>query len=196
MDEPADREPAPAPISLTPGDPLAPLAVWIATGRVDEAARARSRQRWLERQAEEEATLGGVLVDLAERGRPTLVSTVGGRAFRGSVRAVGSDFAVVHDDRSGDVVIPFRSMSSVRPVPGEDAAGGDRPFTVELVLSEMLAELAAEQPGTVVVAGRDEFRGQLRSVGIDVLSVAVEGPRRDVVHVCLAAVDHLVILNR
>lgn len=136
------------------------------------------------------------MVDLAERGRPTLVTTGASRSFRGSVRAVGADFAVVREDRLGDVVIPFRALSSVRPAPGEAGAGDGRPFTVELVLCEMLIELATEHPAIIVLAGRDEFRGRLRSVGIDVMSIVVEGPRRDVVHVNVVAVDHLVILTR
>lgn len=183
-------------ISLTPGDPLAPLAGWIAAGRVDEAARARARQRWLERQAREEATLGGVLVDLAERGRPVMVSTVGRRGFRGPVRAVGADFVVIREDGLGDVIVPLRSLASVRPAPGEDGGGGDRPFTVELVLAETLVEIAADNPTVLVVAGSEELRGELRSAGIDVLSIVLGGPRHDIVHVHVSALDHIAILVR
>lgn len=183
-------------VSLTPGDPLAPLVRWIAAGRVDEAARARARQRWLERQAREEATLGGVLVDLAERGRPVMVSTVGRRGFRGPVRAVGADFVVIREDGLGDVIIPLRSLASVRPAPGEDGGGGDRPFTVELVLAETLVEISADHPTVMAMAGSEELRGELRSAGIDVLSVVLEGPRRDVVHIHVSAVDHIAILVR
>ena len=44
-------------MSLGPEDPLAGLNQWLAEGSVDAAARARTRQRWLERQAAEEATV-------------------------------------------------------------------------------------------------------------------------------------------
>ena len=68
---PVDSDPQPTdrPVDLTSDDPLAALHRWVADGQVDEAARARSRRRWLEKAAIEEATLGGVLLDLAERRR-------------------------------------------------------------------------------------------------------------------------------
>ena len=44
------------------------LRRWAADARASDAARARSRQRWLRRQAEEESTLAGIALNLAERG--------------------------------------------------------------------------------------------------------------------------------
>jgi hypothetical protein len=150
----------------------------------------------LERQAKEEATMGAVLLDLAERGRPVLLSTSAGRAFRGPIRAVGADFVVIRDVGLGEVIIPSRSLAVVRPAAGDDGAGGERPFTVELVLGETLVELAADNPTVIVAAGGDQLRGQLRSSGIDVLEIALESPRPAVVHVNVAAVDHLAIVSR
>ena len=77
---PVDSDPQPPdrPVDLTSDDPLAALQRWVADGQVDEAARARSRRRWLEKVATEEATLGGVLLDLAERGRPAHPAALNG----------------------------------------------------------------------------------------------------------------------
>jgi len=191
-DRPDERD---RPISLSSGDPLAALAGWVAAGRVDEAARARARQRWLERQADEEATLGGILLDLAERSRPVLVSTSAGRRLRGPLRMVGTDFAIVREPQLGDVLVPFRVLTSVRPTPGDPGASGDRPFTVELTLAASLLELAADRPEVLVIAGPDEHRGELRSAGIDVIGIVLDGAR-STVHVNVATIDHLALLIR
>ena len=54
-------------------DVMASLMRWAAEGQVDEAARARSRERWLRQQAEEATTFASVLADLADRDRAVLV---------------------------------------------------------------------------------------------------------------------------
>ncbi|MGH9005512.1 MAG: hypothetical protein ACRDYV_20495, partial [Acidimicrobiia bacterium] len=57
------------------GDLDARLQRWATEARVDEAARRRSREWWLRRQAEEGATLAGVLADLLEAGTAVTVHT-------------------------------------------------------------------------------------------------------------------------
>ena len=181
---------------LTGDDPLAGLAGWIAEGRVDAAAAERARQRWLERQAAEESTLTGVLIDLAERARPVAVRTMAGHTARGLVVALGADFAVVREDRLGDVVIPLSAVVTVRPGPGDRPAVGDRPTTLEIMLAEALVELAADRPAVLVAVAGEEIRGELRSAGIDVIALALDTARRDVVNVAIGAIDHLVLLGR
>ena len=44
------------------------LERWAADARVQEAALQRARERWLRHQATEDASIVGVLTDLAERG--------------------------------------------------------------------------------------------------------------------------------
>ena len=64
-------DPSGDPAGDTAGDPAgvdrlwAALSGWSADARADEAAAARAREAWLRRQAEAEATLTGLLVDLA-----------------------------------------------------------------------------------------------------------------------------------
>ncbi len=181
---------------LSPDDPLAALNRWVAEGAVDSAARARARQRWLERQAAEEATLSGVLVDLAERGRPVAAITVAGHRSRGCVVAVGADFVIVREERLGDVIIPLARLALVKAAPGEDAPTGDRPLGFEIMLADALVELAADRPTVVAAMGGEEIRGELRSAGFDVAALALDSPRRELVHVAVAALDHLVVLQR
>ncbi|MGB0501053.1 MAG: hypothetical protein ACPGNP_07695 [Acidimicrobiales bacterium] len=94
----SEPQPPDRPVDLTADDPLAALQRWVADGQVDEAARARSRRRWLENAATEEATLGGVLLDLAERRRPVIVRTLAGHRVAGPIIAVGADFVLAFGD--------------------------------------------------------------------------------------------------
>ena len=191
----APRPPS-RPVDLTSGDPLAALRRWIAEGQVNDAARARARQHWLERQAAADATLLGALVDLAERGRPVTVTTSADRRVTGLVVAVGADFAVLRDRGRGDVFVPVERLAVLRPAPGDALPTGDRPVGIRLALGAALMELAADRPDVIVATAGDDIRGEMVSVGADVITVAVDGPRRDQLHVRLGAIDHLVMLSR
>ena len=68
---------------------------WAAEARARDAADSRVRERWLRRQAEDEAAFAGLLVDLAERGVAVIVTTSGGRHHVGRVEAVGTDFVAM-----------------------------------------------------------------------------------------------------
>lgn len=188
-----DPEPRPADLSID--DPLAPLHRWIADGRVDEAARARARQHWLERQAAEGATLAGVMTDLAERGDGVTITTVGARRLTGPIVALGADFVVVRDDRLGDGFVPLARVGAVRSAPGQRLPVGDRSVASTATLVSALAQLAIPRPDVSVEAGGDRLNGALLSVGADVATLTLDGPRRDRVHVHLAAIDHLLILR-
>lgn len=184
------------PRRLTADDPLAGLSKWVAEGRVDAAAGERARQRWLERQADEDATMTGVLLDLAERRRPVSLRTMAGRTARGPIVALGADFAIVREERIGDVVIPLRAVATVWGAPGEEPPSGDRPISVAVLFPEALVELAADRPLVLVAVAHGEIRGELRSAGTDVIAVATASATRDVVHVAIDAIDNLVLLGR
>ncbi len=189
-------QPPRRPVSLSAGDPLAGLNRWVAEGSVDAAARARARQKWLERQAAEEATVMGVLADLAERGTALMVSTTSGHRSRGRAVAIGADFVIIREERLGDVVVPVRRLATVRAAPGHDSPTGDRPLGFEVMLADALTELAADRPTVVAAVGEEELRGELRSAGFDIAAIELDGPRRELVNVAMAALDHLVILRR
>src|SRR3954469_10464591 len=65
---------------------LAEFARWTADERATEAARSRTRERWLRQQAVEGARLAGVALDLAERRAAVIVRTSSGRTHRGPPR--------------------------------------------------------------------------------------------------------------
>jgi hypothetical protein len=166
------------------------LERWAADSRVDEAARQRSRERWLRQQAEEEATLAGVLLDLAERRVPVVVLTRAGRRHNGLVRAIGADFCALRTATGADVVVALAALGAVRTQPRVEVSIGDRPAQVDLLLSEVLMGLAATRERVLIVTmdGADAVSGELRSVGHDVVTVRADGDQPAAAYIPLAAI--------
>jgi hypothetical protein len=195
--------PQSAPGELLGDDLAARLERWAAEARVEDAARQRTRERWLRQQAEEGASLAGVLCDLAERGTPVAVRTRFGRQHRGSVQAVGNDFvAVATAAASGPVgttgpvaVVALDAVSSVRPQPASAPPTGDRATRTDLRLAEVLAGLAAERERVLIVAldGEEAITGSLRSVGRDLVVVRLDGPEPGSAYVPIAAITELIL---
>jgi hypothetical protein len=181
------------------GDLSARLERWAAEARVDDAARQRTRERWLLQQAEEGGRLAGVLCDLAEQGTAVAVRTRAGRQHRGRIRAVGDDFVAVDPGPPGQSTVVFvalGALSSVRVMPGSVAAPtGDRSVQTGLRLAEVLAGLAAERERVLIVAldGEDAVAGSLRSVGLDVAVVRLDGPDPATVYVPIPAITELTL---
>jgi hypothetical protein len=173
------------------------LDEWLAASRADDAARARARERFLRRTAPEDATFGGILLDLAEAGRTVAVSTTTGRRHRGTLRAVGADVAVLRAADGRHVLLAHRGIAAVRPE-GRAAADGDREVGaagVGATLGDVLAVVAEDAPRVLVVAtaGGDGLAGELTSVGRDVLAVRLDGDGRQVAYVPLDAVAEVTL---
>lgn len=153
------------------------LAAWVASLVADEAARSRARTAWLARQAAEEGTFAGVLVDLAERGAAVVVHLHNGRRHRGRITLVGRDFCGLRTGAGRDVLVAERGLASVRTLPGDAVTVGDRPVRADLTFAETLAALADHRVRVLAVGhdGDDAVSGELRSVGADVLTVRLDG---------------------
>ena len=177
---------------------LASLDHVVADAVAEEAARERSQTRMLRRIAEEEATFVGVALDLAERGSVVVARTASGRAHRGRVLAVGRDFVVVRDGSGPAVLLPIASLASLRPQPGSapvDTAGG-RTAPLDVGFAALLVGLAADRPRVQVSAAVDEqVAGELRSVGVDVLTLRLDGDAALRAHVRLGAVTDVLLLD-
>ena len=178
------------------------LGRWAANSRASDAARARTRERWLRRQASEESTLPGVALDLAERGDPVVLATTSGRAHRGRLVAVARDVWVLRSDATGVTFVATDAIASLRAQPGGGSrpapeAAGARPAPLVATMAEMLADLAAERPRVrMVVRGEPEAMvGQLRSVGVDVATLRVAGEPPTTVYVRLGSVSELSVLG-
>jgi hypothetical protein len=169
------------------------LERWAADAMVDEAARQRTRQRWLRIQAEEEASILGALVDLAERGRPVVLDVAAHR-IRGNVVGIGADFLALHSDRGQDVLVRTDAVEVVRAEPGGRDVIGDRATLVEIGLGAVVGPLAADRPEVMLrTRSGQTVRGELRSAGVDVVRLRAEGDPTSPAWVPLAAVDVLVI---
>jgi hypothetical protein len=151
----------------------------VADAAADAAARERAHERALRETAELEATFVGVVLDLAEQGSAVVVRTAAGRTHRGRVIGVGTGAIAVRDEGRPPVLIAMAAVTSVRPAASEgrprDVAGG-RPAPLDL---------------SVV-----PFAGELRSVGADLVTVRLDGDRRLLAHVPVAAVADVVLLDR
>jgi hypothetical protein len=169
------------------------LERWAAEARVDEAARGRSRERWLRRQAEEESTVAGVLADLLEAGTGVTVHTRAGRRHSGPVRAMGADFVALAGP-GGAVLIALAAVASLRTRPGAPGVVGDRAGVGTLLLADVVAGLAAEGERVLVVtADGESLAGELRSVGRDVALVRGGGDPPVACYVPLSAVSEVVV---
>ncbi|MFP5578949.1 MAG: hypothetical protein ACLGIZ_12050 [Acidimicrobiia bacterium] len=169
------------------------LERWAADAMVDEAARQRTRQRWLRVQAEEEASVLGTLVDLAERARPVVLD-IGQQRIRGAVVGIGADFLAVRSDRGQDVLVRTAAVEMVRAEPGERAVVGDRAVLVEVALAAVVGPLAAERPDVVVRTRSGQVvRGELRSAGTDVVRLRADGDPPAPVWVPLEVIDLLIV---
>lgn len=182
---------------LLGGDLLGRLERFAADARVDEDAGRRSRERWLRQQSDEEATLHGVLVDLAERMVDVTVHTRASRSHHGRIRAVGTDFCGLRTTTGRDVVIAVGVITSVRTQPREQPASGDRPLQLALRLADVLSQLAAERERVLLVPahGGDGIAGELRSLGHDVLVVRLDGAPPGTAYVPLATVGEVALVR-
>ncbi len=172
------------------GDPRdAALRTLLDDARAAQAARERSRERELRRQAGEEARLSAVLRDAAERGLAVSLRTTAGRTHRGTIVAVGRDFCGIAAAGGLLTYVATSAIAVVVPDRGVRAGlpGDDRGAALDLTLAELLADEAPEQPAVAVVAaGGEALAGRLLAVGADVVTVALDdGPR--VAYVALAS---------
>lgn len=181
---------------------VARLERWAAEARVDAAASARSRERWLRQQAGEAATVAGTLVDLAEREATVVVRTREGRRHRGRVTAVAADFVVLAPDAGGTVLVAIAAVSTFAvagdgPGAGPGLPAGDRAPAVDVGLAVALAGLAGDRPAVAVVAAGvgEPVVGDLVAVGADVLTVRTDGAPRSSVHVPIAAVSEVTVVD-
>lgn len=153
----------------------AALARWTADARVDDAARARARQHWLRVQSEEESSVAGVLLDLAERGRPVVID-VGEHRLRTDIVGLGADFVAGRSAQGQDVLVRLDGIDAFRTEPGGGATVGDRAPVLEVSFAAVLAPVAAERPEVLVrTRSGGTVRGQLRSASAELVHIRAAG---------------------
>lgn len=171
------------------GEPWRSLERWIAEGRVDEAVRARARRGWLREQAAASTTFVAVLADLADRARPVLVHSSTGTRHRGSIAALGADFVAIATDHGALVLLSHRAVAAVRSEPGDPPMRSMRAPELGLSLVEVLAELSADRPRVAIATdGSGHLAGDLVAVGVDIVTVRLDGDVRATVYVPVDAI--------
>lgn len=188
--------PAEGLLRAAPGQSLAArLDAWLADARVEGSADARARERWLHAAATADATFGGVLVDLAERGTTLAVSTTRGRRHHGRLEVIGADFVALRGPGGAEVLLALAAVASVRTAPLVEPAGGERVVTTALRLTEVLAELTAERARVVIVTGdgADAVVGELRAVGYDVVTIRTDADPPGAAYVPVAAIAEVAL---
>ena len=174
------------------GDDLTRL---VGDVRAADAARARSRERALRQQATEDATLEGLLADLADEGADVTVRLRSGTTASGRIVGLGADFFVLKSDAAQAVLVARTAVGSVRRRPGDRGPDttGDRARTQAASLSAYLAGLAPEHPRvTAAVTGEGSLLvGELRSAGRDVLTIVLDGDPPVTVYLALVSLESL-----
>ena len=178
---------------------LAELARWSAGARVDDAARARARERWLRQQAAEDARFAGVALDLAERGVAVAVGTTSARTLQGHIVAVARDFLVIRHDGNASTFVALTSVTTIRPDAGHRSgdAASDRTSPVDTVLADVFIALAADRPRVRVVleGGGEALAGELRAASGDVVTLRLDGDRPATIYLQLASVRELTVVD-
>ena len=171
------------------------LARWAAESRERHAAASRSRKRWLDQQAAEEATFAALLLSLGESRTPAVLGVAHGNPVHGLVASVGLDFCAVQTKARGTVLVRLDEITEVRLEPGQRETAGvrDDPAAADMSLSDVLFGLAGERPEVVVSLrrGGSPLAGELRAVGVDVATVRTPGDPPVTVYVPLAAVSQV-----
>jgi hypothetical protein len=161
--------------SVDGGDLERELDAW----RAEEAAAARTRERWLRQQATEQARMALVLADACAGALRVRLHTAAGGTHAGVVLTAGVDVAVVAGDR-GEVVVALAAVTAVE-VAARTALGGGREPDADVdgrgayLLDELAARCGDEPKVEVRVTGGERLVGVLRSVGVDVVALGRQG---------------------
>lgn len=168
----------------------ADLTALVDDVRGADAAKERSRRRWLQEQSLEEARMLGVLLDAAEQRHTVTVRTVSGRQHTGAVVLVAADCCALLSPTGTRTFLVIDAITvvtldrSFRPVP----ASADRRPPVAATLRDLLADEIDQRPVVALVSAgaTDAVVGQLIAVGADVVTVEVDD-RRTFAYVSLAS---------
>ena len=128
----------------------------------------------MRRQAADDASLAGVLVDLAENGHQVRVTTEGGGTHQGRVRGAGRGVVVLDCGRTR-ALVAVDAITTVQAVPGEHdviSPVGHRINDDPTSLGELLSHAVGDGAEvTLVTRSGQVVSGELASVGRDVVMV-------------------------
>lgn len=173
------------------------LRRWLADAAAGEAASKRSRQHWLGRQAEEQAELVGVVLDLVERQATVSVRTTAGHTLRGHFVVAGRDFCVLTADRGSTTFLPYAGLAAIRARdarPRAAARGGDGHVTASLAAVLLGVGGDRRRVRWAVTGDPHAANGELLGVGVDVVTFLPDG-EPSTVYVPMATLAELTLLG-
>jgi len=163
---------------------------WLGEIRVSEAARSRARVGALRAHAAEDATIVGVLADLAERAVPVLMTTIHGRRHRVEVLAVGPDAGVFSVGPDEWLVTRLACIASLRLV-GGDPVHGEGAMTTTSSFGRILARAADPGDRLRLALGGEIVTGQVVSLSAEVALLRLESGA--LTYVSLGAVEEALV---
>jgi hypothetical protein len=177
----------------------ADFAGLLRRARADDATSARIRERHLRSAAAADATMVGLLVDAAERAEELVIRTDGGRTLVGRVVHVTIEVVAIESPTRLLTYIPIAGIGSFRIIPGTADgrdASGDRSPTRRTSWATVVAELASTRPRVRIGIRGEPSRlaGELRSAGVDVITLALDGNPPVTAHVALNQLSELTVL--
>jgi hypothetical protein len=166
-----------------PDDP--DLRRFLESAVADDSARSRAGVGALRERRAEDATLVGVLSNLADRGDDVIV-TAGGHGWRGRIALVGPGGVVMRSAAGSVRAVRTGAITAVRVASGA-RVDGDGPSSSRLSWPLLVASIT--EPGDdvqVTVTGESTF-GRLRGLSRSIAAIdTVDG---GAVYVVLDAVD-------
>jgi hypothetical protein len=169
-----------------PEDP--DLRQFLESAMADDAARSRAGVGALRERRSEDATLVGVLANLADLDDDVLVTTSTGHVRRGRVGLVGPGGAVLHTATNTICALRTGAIASV-PSAGGARIDGDGRTSTSLSWPLLVATIAEVGDDVSVVVAGTSTRGRLRSLSRSVAVLdTVDG---GAVYVALDTVDEV-----
>lgn len=168
---------------------------WTAEGRSDETRASRERERWMARQAAEEAVFSGVLLDLAEAGTTVVATTASGHRHRGTVEVASNALCLLRTEAGIEVLLRPRGIVSIRTHLESGTAGlGDRRTRPGPSIHDALDLACAERRRVTIWSSgaREGLTGTLVSLGADVVALELDGSR-ETAFVPLESVDEVIL---
>lgn len=168
------------------------LEQWLGASRTAEAARARRRSAAWQQHGTADASLVGVMLDLADLGVEVMVSLTNGHDHRGRILEVAPDWMIIAK-RSGDLALcRSRCIASITCTERRRSFGS-RTCSDTTGFAAVLERIGVERIVSLW-CGMAALRGELELVG-DELAVLTSGATIRH-HVRLEAVDEATVSAR
>jgi hypothetical protein len=169
------------------------LRQFLESALADDAARSRAGVGALRERRAEDATLVGLLANLADHGDEVLIGTTTGHTRRGRLTTVGPGGAVVRTTTGACTAIRTASIAFVRSATGVRIDGDGRPSTTMSWPLLVATVVEAGDDVLITIAGT-AVQGRLRSLSRAI--AAIDTADRGVIYAVLEAADEVSVIGR